>query len=201
MKFGHVKHCLGTRKRLLLWQTQSLPELHGLALQKPQPLSVLQGEKQQQGLVSSGPQKLKQCRPALSPLEETTDCSVPYLYKQPISMLRAKKVKQGGLLRSIGLQHNWDAGEEKEQCPHTPPLSTHWAAQLHFRGQKEDKCFIDGFQLPAHSVTIPKLGILDNPNSTWPPMLPPQMSSTWQFQTPHCSRDLQHHVTRTTQEV
>lgn len=58
---------------------------------------------------------------------------------------------------------------------------------------------------PAHSVTILKLGMLDNPNSTWLSMLPPQVSSTWQFQTPHCSRDLQHHkhcnVTRATQEI
>lgn len=64
MKFGHVKHCLGTRKRLPLSQTESLPEFHGLALEKSQPLSVLQGEKQQQELVSGGSQKLTQCWPA-----------------------------------------------------------------------------------------------------------------------------------------
>lgn len=35
MKLGHVKHCPGTRKRILLWQAGSLSELQGLALENP----------------------------------------------------------------------------------------------------------------------------------------------------------------------
>lgn len=70
---------------------ESLPQLHGLTLEKSQPLSVLQGEKQKQELVSGGSQKLKQCWPALFPLAETRDDSSLYLYKQPISMLHIKK--------------------------------------------------------------------------------------------------------------
>lgn len=40
MKFGHVKHGSGTRKRLLLWQTECLSELHGLALENPNSFST-----------------------------------------------------------------------------------------------------------------------------------------------------------------
>lgn len=126
MKFGHVKHCLGTRKRLPLSQTESLPEFHGLALEKSQPLSVLQGEKQQQELVSGGSQKLKQCWPAWFPLTETRNYSGPYLYEQPLSMLHAKKVKQEVLLHSIWLQHNFPIPEllERRIVP-TYPTALH----------------------------------------------------------------------------
>lgn len=103
---------------------ESLPELHGLALEKSQSLSVLQGKKQQQELVSGGSQKLKQCWPALFPLAETRDHSSPYLYKQPITMLHAKKVKQEGLLHNIWLQPNFAIPETLERRGTVPTHPT-----------------------------------------------------------------------------
>lgn len=185
LKFGHVKHCLGTRKRLLLWQTESLPEFHDLALEKPQPLSVLQAEEQQQELVSGGSQNLKQCWPTLFPVAKPRDYSAPYLYKQLISMLHAKKVKQEGLLHSIWLQHNFAIPEMLERRGRVPtlPITLHTlSCPAPFWGSGEQ--VVNWLAPSAERVTTPKVGILDNLNSAWHPMQPSQVTSTWQFQIP-----------------
>lgn len=119
-------------------------------------------------------------------------------------MLHAKNVKQEGLLHSTWLQHNFAIPEMLERrgtVPRHPPLSTHWASQRHYGGQKKDKWFMDWLQLPVQRESQPQnwesWTILIQPDSScchhrWP-VPGSSRYSRYLMQTPHCSHDLQHH--------